>query len=94
MQYIESSIQDIMNEENISYDQAVDCKLIAIVKVVAETLDKLETLNPNEGDYTSAIGLLDELNNSYYSIANKKKNTKVVGYKKRSGFSKPKAKAA
>lgn len=93
MQYIDSSIQDIMNEENISYEKAVDCKTIAIIKAIAETLDKLETLDPKEGDYSSAIGLLDELNTSYYSISNKKKNNRVVGFKKR-GFGKPKAKAA
>ena len=93
MQYIDSSIQDIMNEENISYDAAVDNKSIAIIKVIAETLDKLETLNPKDGDYSSAIGLLDELNTSYFSITNKKKNTKVVGFKRRN--TKPaKAKAA
>ncbi len=93
MQYIESSLQDIMNEENINYDTAVDYKSIAIIKVIAETLDKLETLNPKDGDYSSAIGLLDELNNSYFSISNKKKNTKVVGFKRRNTKS-AKAKAA
>ena len=92
MQYIESSIQDIMNEENISYDKAVDCKTLAIVKVIAESLDKLESLNPNDEDYSSSISLLEELNNSYFSIASKK-NNKVVGFRKRGG-SKAQAKVA
>jgi hypothetical protein len=92
MQYIESSIQDIMNEENITYDEAVDCKTLAIVKVIAESLDKLESLNPNDEDYSSSISLLEELNNSYFSIASKK-NNKVVGFRKRGG-SKAQAKVA
>ena len=83
MQYLGSSIQDVMNDDNITYNEAIDRKTIAIIKTISETLDKSETLDPYSDEYRAAVKLLEELNTSYDELVSKKKASKVIGFKKK-----------
>ena len=70
MRFIDMSTSEI-EAEGYTREQALDYKLLPILKTIAETLDKIATLNKEEDDYRICSEILEDLNEAYYTIVEK-----------------------
>lgn len=71
-QYVDLSINEIMNSHNVSRDTAIDLKTLPVLKSISETLDKIDRLSEQSEDYELCCGVLDELVNAYNHLVDKK----------------------
>lgn len=78
MRYIDMTIADI-ELEGYTHDEAVEYKSLPVLKTMAETIDKIETLEPTNPDYELCVGILSELNDAYFNIIEKQE--KELKYK-------------
>ena len=78
MRYIDMTIADI-ELEGYTHDEAVEYKSLPVLKTMAETIDKIETLEPTKPDYELCVGILSELNDAYFNIIEKQE--KELKYK-------------
>ena len=70
MIYIDLTISEIV-EEGYTREAAIDLKTLPILKTMAETIDKLETLTAKDPNYAQCIKNLSDLNEAYESITSK-----------------------
>lgn len=67
LEYVEKSIREI-EEEGYTREEAIDLKVLPILRTIAETLDELDTLTEDDPKYRVAVEVLKGLNDSYEKI--------------------------
>lgn len=70
-EYIDSSISELI-ENGLSRDEAIDRKLMPIVKTISNSLEKLESLELDSEDYELCCGIISDLIDEYDKIDGKK----------------------
>lgn len=62
--YIDLTIDELVNE-GASLEEAIDYKMLPILKAMAESVDKLKTLNETDETYEECLGTLEDLIKMY-----------------------------
>lgn len=70
-EYIDSSISELI-ENGLSRDEAIDRKLMPIIKTISNSLEKLESLELDSEDYELCCGIISDLIDEYDKIDGKK----------------------